>query len=97
MRTPTVEYFQATTWWTPNQIRDSFFDYVPWEVTTEFINTSRNLAIAEQARRKSLPAEFVKCPICNGYHGQLNNIDNLCEIHEAATAPLRYDRRHNPV
>jgi hypothetical protein len=92
MRNPTAEFFATTTWWTPNQIRDSFFDCSD-SLTTDFINMVRNLAIREQAKRKKSP-DFVECPICKGFHGQITNIDNLCEKHEAETAPLRYDSKH---
>jgi len=92
MRQPTKEYFAETIWWTPNQIRDSFLDY-SHDLTTEFIQNLKSLAIDEQARRKSLPEMFIECPFCKGYHGQCCNIDGLCEKHEAEFAPMRYDSK----
>ena len=93
MRTPSPEYFANAVWWTPNQIRDSFFDYST-EITTAYVQELKVLALNEQARRKQLPLEFIECPFCKGYHGQLANIDNLCEIHEAQFAAARYDALH---
>jgi len=84
------EYFDACVWWTPNQIRDSLF--LRTDLTTEFIQATRTRAINEQARRKQA-AGFVECPFCKGFHGQLGNIDSLCEQCEANTAPFRYDSK----
>ncbi len=93
MRRITKEYFAEAIWWTPNQIRDSFLDFNR-DLSLDFIQVLRVLALDEQKRRKSLPGEFVECSFCKGYHGQMNNVDNLCEIHEAQLAPLRYDKQN---
>lgn len=88
----TKEYFQEAGWWTPNQIRDSFYDFTNDILNTALIEKLRKLAQEEQARRKVLPEEYIECPFCKGYHQQKSNVDGLCEIHEAQLAPFRYDK-----
>lgn len=84
-----IEYFFAP-WRTPAQTRDLLIELsVP--ITTARIQELRALALEETNRRKN-NSNFVECPFCKGYHGQLSNIDNLCEKHESQLAPIRYDQ-----
>lgn len=82
-------YFSTTTWWTPNQIRDSLL--LTLNLTRNYIDTLRTLTLEETTRRKLDINNFARCPRCYGYHGQLDNIDSLCENCETLTAPYRYD------
>lgn len=88
--------FKDLIWWTPAQIRDSEIEFLNQDEDYKTnIQLLRNLCINETERRKNLPKEFVKCPRCYGYHGQLENIDNLCEKCEQQTACFRYDKKLN--
>jgi hypothetical protein len=64
------------------------------ENKTEILNTLKKYCLAEQARRKVLPTEFVECPRCRGYHGELNNNDNLCESCEQIVHIMQWDEEH---
>ena len=95
-----LKYFQNNTWWTPNQIRDNHIENYYFSkkgITTEKVDEFRKMSLTENDRRKTLPKEFVRCNRCYGYHGQLNNIDNLCEKCESQTAPYRYDLKHGHI
>lgn len=91
---PAVEWF-AAPWRTAVQTRDLLIDMLrPESLTTENIECLRLYAKQVILERKN-SSDFVKCPVCGDYHGQLSNIDNLCERDEAARAPLRYDLEKN--
>ena len=90
------KYFKSNTWWTPNQIRDNeveFFYFKNKGISTEKVDEFRKMAMTENDRRKTLPSEFIRCCRCYGYHGQLSNIDGLCEKCESTTAPFRFDTK----
>lgn len=88
----TPEYFQFCDWETPVQTRDKMISLIlSKDLTSKELNKLKGLELQETDRRKKFPELFVKCPVCYGYHGQLGNIDNLCEKHEAQFAPFRYD------
>ncbi len=79
-------------WMTPNQIRDELIASSYWTNPGNFDpKVFQILALRETDRRKVLP-EFVRCSRCYGYHGETNNIDQLCENCENLTAPYRYDK-----
>lgn len=90
-------YFSKRGWWTPNQIRDHLIS--SWCAlfgtdggdTTKAIQLFKAEAITEQENRKN--AGMAKCPRCYGHHEQAGNVESLCEICEAGTAPFRYDNR----
>lgn len=87
-----ASYFQSLPTDTPNQIRDVILSCNG--LSTEFVQSVANMARQETERRKSMPETFIRCLRCYGYHGQLNNIDGLCERCECQTAPFRYDQAH---
>lgn len=94
------DYYATRGWHTPNQLRDDALEAV--YVATNFVGLEtaqleelRLAALRETERRSKLPSTYVKCCRCYGYHEQLQNIDQLCEICEAATAPYRYDLKHS--
>lgn len=90
----TAADFSSRPWWTPNQIRDYLLS---WPVPdTERIRHARALATEETERRKQAPGDFIHCPRCYGWHGQILNLDSLCETCEQLTAPVRYDARATP-
>jgi acetyl-CoA carboxylase beta subunit len=60
---------------------------------SESISFQRNLANAEQARRKA-SSNFVCCPRCKGYHGELKNNDNLCEKCEQIVHMIEFDKTY---
>lgn len=91
---PAVEWF-AAPWRTAVQTRDLLIDMLnPEKLTTENIECLRLYAKQVILERKNKPESFVKCPVCGDYHGQLNNIDNLCERDESSRAPFRYDLKN---
>jgi len=96
MRTLTATDFQRLYWFTPYQLRDMYIEEacLTGEATTKTLQEIKNLGAEEQARRKSLPTEFVECPYCKGYHKELNNNDNLCEKCEWTVHILRWDIEH---
>ena len=83
------EWFNAD-WRTPAQTRDLLIE-LSHPITLERIQELRSLCEQEIIKRKD-DLKYVQCPLCKGFHDQLNNIDNLCEKHEQQTAPLRYDK-----
>ena len=86
-------WFKAD-WRTPAQTRDLLIE-MAYPVTTKRIQELRAAAEIETNRRKE-SGEHIQCPMCKGWHGQKHNIDGLCEIHEAQTAPMRWDAK-NPA
>jgi hypothetical protein len=88
---PAIEWF-AAPWRTQAQTRDLLIDMLrPEHLTTEYVECLRLYGKEVTADRKNKPNSFVKCTVCGEYHGQMNNVDNLCEVHEAFMAPFRYD------
>ena len=87
--TPTDKGWFEALWRTPQQTRDLLIELSD-PVTTKRMRELRTLCHQEIEKRKDNPL-FVECPCCKNKHGQLTNIDNLCEKHEAQLAPLRYD------
>lgn len=85
------EWFDAP-WRTPAQTRDLLLELEP-NLTTERIQKLRSLCINAETMRKQDTQQFVMCPHCKGWHGQLSNVDALCEKHEAQLAPLRFDSK----
>jgi antirestriction protein len=83
------EWFDVD-WRTPPQTRDLLIEMCS-PITTDDVQRLRSMAQKETDRRKQLPNLYVKCPLCYEYHGQLTNIDSLCERDERETAPMRYD------
>jgi hypothetical protein len=86
-----IDYFKERGWYTPAQIRDDVVEFIYGHMT-DLVNEARKLGIEETERRKVDP-NYIKCARCFGYHEQKNNIDGLCEICEAATAPFRFDKK----
>ena len=84
-----LEWFNAP-WRTPQQTRDLLIE-LSNNLNLERIQELRALCLTETNKRKN-NSLFVECPMCKNYHSQLENIDNLCEKHEAETAPMRYDK-----
>jgi hypothetical protein len=76
--------FQKYYWYTAYQLRDMLMEEFlltrnTEDDTTNTLRLIKNLAAEEQARRKSLPLEYVECPYCKCHHGEINNNDKLCE------------------
>lgn len=90
---PDQEWFDAD-WRTPTQTRDLLIE-LSKNLNTKRIKALRELCEKETARRKNNP-KYIQCPLCKGLHGQLNNIDGLCEQHEQQTAPARFDATLEP-
>jgi hypothetical protein len=87
---PDEQWFEAP-WRTPQQSRDLLIE-LDHHITIERIQELRSLCEKHVKLRKDNPL-FVVCPLCKNAHGQLSNVDNLCEKHEAQTAPMRYDAK----
>jgi hypothetical protein len=81
--------FQRFTWLTPFQLRDF---YLVGTVTTALVQEAKVAALHEQARRKQLPAQFVECPRCRGFHSEQNNMQNLCERCEQMVHVMEFDQ-----
>lgn len=81
-----LKELQRFTWFTTYQRRDMLI--------TEMINTLKCLGIEEQARRKSLPDEFVECPRCRGYHTEKDNENKFCEKCEQIVHVAEWDHQH---
>ena len=93
----TADDFQKYYWFTPAQRRNMLIEEAcvcEGGLTTEIASHIKNLGQAEQARRKSLPEQFVECTYCKGYHDQVNNNDKLCEKCEYTVHFLRWDIEH---
>jgi hypothetical protein len=88
------EYFAFLTYYTPNYIRDVLYASLGRELNKENIQEIKKLSLEEQARRKNLPEQFVKCQYCGGYHAGKENFDNLCDKCNCFLAPYRYDVEH---
>lgn len=85
--------FHRYTWLTAYQLRDIYLAVI--DLSRDNICVLRNAANAEQARRKTLPEQFVECPRCRGWHGETKNKDNLCEKCEQIIHVFEYDKQHN--
>lgn len=92
MKLSEEEYFRFMEHYTPNDIREVLLASSDW--TLESIKRIKNLAAAEQARRKALPELFVECSYCKGFHAGKENTDRLCDKCDGNLAPYRYDVQH---
>lgn len=97
MRTLTATDYQRLYWFTPYQLRDMYIDEWCVNMITNTLREIKNLGADEQARRKSLPNEFVECPYCKGFHNQFNNNDKLCDKCEWTVHILRWDIEHGLI